>query len=112
MSEYAGTDAQPELTDRQKELLGQVSHQQVLDAFNDVLAERNIPLLVRRVEFREAEPESASEPIGPDPSAGPDIPDPPPGGAYHCWQDVVGGPWICECLPPSPPGPPVSLPPQ
>jgi hypothetical protein len=110
MPEYDET--KPELTDRQLEILEQVGQTGVLDAFNAVLAERGVPVVVRRVEFREEELVEASEPIGPDPSGGPDIPDPPRGGAYHCWQDVVGGPWICECLPPSPPGPPVSLPPQ
>ena len=112
MSDYEVPGRQPKLTERQKQILAQLEEQQVLDGFNAVLAQRGIPVVVRRVEFLEAEPVSASEPIGPDPSGGPDIPDPPPGGAYHCWQDVVGGPWICECLPPSPPGPPVSLPPQ
>jgi len=68
-----------------------------------VLRERGIPLRVRRVEFIELEVTPASEPIGPDPSTLPDIPKPPPGGVYHCWQEVVGGPWICICGPAAPP---------
>jgi hypothetical protein len=88
------------LTARQREILGEVREQKLLDALNQVLVDRGLPLRVHEVVYAELPAAPASNPIGPDPSA---IPDPPPGGAYHCWQETVGGPLICECLSSGPP---------
>ena len=86
-----------QLTEEQLALLDQVSQQEIVDAFDAVLQEKGLPLQVLRVEFRELAATPASDPIGPDPSTGPDIPKPPPGGVYQCWRETPNGPWICIC---------------
>ena len=94
---YVDQDERRQLTDEQLALLEQVSQQEIVEAFDALLLAKGLPLQVRRVEFRELTATPASDPIGPDPSTGPDIPEPPPGGVYQCWRETPNGPWICIC---------------
>jgi hypothetical protein len=67
------------------------------DAFDAVLRDRGLPMSMASFELGILEPHSASEPIGPDPDAGPKTKMPPPGGCYCCTRDKPTDPWVCYC---------------
>jgi hypothetical protein len=93
-----------ELSASQQEMLDLLEQRELLDAFNQVLIDRGIPLEVTRVDFRDLPRVSAEDAgIGPDPSAGPDVPP----GTHNYMCTNPGGVWVCM----SNPGTTVSTPP-
>ncbi len=110
MTEYQN-QAAPQLTEHQEQILASVQNKEVLDALNQVLIDRGLALTIRTVTFQELEAIPASDPIGPDPSAGPPISGlrVVPGVNWVCEQ-LSSGDWVCMCTV-GEPGPIASFPP-
>ena len=74
------------LSDDQRRKLKLISDNDLFAAFNQILKQRGIPLVVFNVQFRDVQP------VGEEPPEN----GPPPGGRYCCIK-LPDGSLVCDC---------------
>jgi hypothetical protein len=83
-----------ELTyDQEQNLRSLQEDVELRDAFDQVLRDRGLPMVMATFQLAALEAHPASEPIGPDVLSKM----PPPGGCYCCTRDKPDDPWVCYC---------------